>query len=177
MDNELFEKDREAWVDKMLSLLEEGRLNEIDVVNLRVILTEMTFSRSRAYRKLDSLSDQITEHLLLVCALPRAVEISHWLKELEAWRNKLAQFNVSSKKGTPNYSLALLNKYFWIEPFSEEGDLERFFKLMDHNYPDLKQAIDGGVDMEKFKRFVNEFNKSILHSGNNTIEIFNKIYH
>jgi len=169
----LFEEDREEWTKQIIQQLKEGKLNEIDRVNLIVALTEMSFERSRAIAFLENLQDKICEHLLCICALPDSKERNHWIVELEAWRKKLALLH--SKKKT--YSQSMLTKKFWDEPFGEEDDLLTFFSIMDKDkqYKDLKQAIeDDSINKTHFKAFVLLFVKSILENGSDTATIFSQ---
>jgi hypothetical protein len=170
--DKLFLEDREAWVEKNIEHLENGRLNEIDRVNMIVALAEMAYGRNRSMSVLENLQDKICEHILLICALPNAQETNHWIGELESWRKKLSIINKNPKQKRPIYSSSLLQKKFWEEPFSEDGDVEYFFKIMNKPYPDLKQAIDDGIDKKRLKEFIFAFVKSIISDGEDTAKIF-----
>lgn len=170
----LFFEDRERWVEENIDHLKNGRLNEIDRVNMIVALAEMAYGRNRSLAVLENLQDQICEHLLLVCLLPEAQERDHWLTELEAWRRKLSIINKNPKQKRPIYSVALLSRKFWEEPFSDEADIKHFFKLMNKDYLDLEIAINTELDVNKFKKFVMLFIQSIISDGDRTAEIFKK---
>jgi hypothetical protein len=47
---DLYEQDEHSWRNEIIRLLDEGKLNEIDHVNLRVVLAEMGKSETRSIR-------------------------------------------------------------------------------------------------------------------------------
>jgi hypothetical protein len=48
MDQNLYEEDENLWREQMVELLEKGKLNEIDAINLKVMLIEMGKSDKRS---------------------------------------------------------------------------------------------------------------------------------
>lgn len=75
----------------------------------------MAFNRKKAIQKLEGLQIPIAKHLFLVVHYENTEAWSHWIQELRAWNGDLRLHN-KGKKGSKNYTKAMLWKALWEEP-------------------------------------------------------------
>ena len=118
------------------------------------------FPREKAVKTLDELQDQIADHLvLLFTAKPDALEAAGWERELNAWRSRLVRRN-RGKKNKKNLSGAELVAALWTEPFESQEDRD-FVVLQIGNSKGMSIPKIEGDDVDRFKRFVSKYIKSI----------------
>ena len=141
---ELFEKNEQLWSEKMIELLEQNRLNEIDTVNLKVYLIEMGASNKREVKsKITTLLLHLLKWLYQPTHRSRSWRVSiirerKELKEifikntnLEKYAHecfddsftdaiKYAEIEIKSKKKLPKVHVfsveQALDNNFWPEP-------------------------------------------------------------
>lgn len=75
-----YEKDEYLWRKEMISLLESGKLGEIDAVNLMVVLAEMGKSEQRSVR---SALTELILHLLKAMYQPEKATRSWYVSVLK----------------------------------------------------------------------------------------------
>lgn len=65
----------------------------------RVLLTAMSFQRSKAEDKITELGDNITEHALKIMLYPETSFVEGWRKEIRAWYFSCLRMGSNLKKG------------------------------------------------------------------------------
>jgi hypothetical protein len=82
----------------------------------------MAFNRKKAIAKLDGLQIPIAKHIYLVVHYGKSEARNHWIRELRAWNGELRLHNVG-KRGSKNYTRAMLWQALWEEPLG--GEMEQ----------------------------------------------------
>jgi len=93
MDQNLYEEDENLWREQMVELLEKGKLNEIDAINLKVMLIEMGKSDQRS---VVSHMEELIFHILKAMYQPDYATRS-WLTSIEKQRLALERAFKDSK--------------------------------------------------------------------------------
>ncbi|BAQ65073.1 hypothetical protein GM3709_1838 [Geminocystis sp. NIES-3709] len=84
----LYEIDDSLWLEKIINLLKENRLNELDLDNL---IEELESLGKRDKLAVSSLLEQIMRHLLLIEFWENEYDRNyrHWKAEITGFRNQL----------------------------------------------------------------------------------------
>jgi hypothetical protein len=95
----LYRMDEDKWRERNIQLLHEGKLSEIDAINIAVCLVEMGNSEDRSFKSYVRLS---IRHLLLLRYSSDKSNLRHWSAEALAFQ-KLLFKNFTSKNWINKY--------------------------------------------------------------------------
>ncbi|TRU50717.1 MAG: DUF29 domain-containing protein [Microcystis aeruginosa Ma_QC_Ch_20071001_S25] len=87
----LYEIDQHFWLEKTIKILQENRLDELDVIHL---IEELESLSKRDKNRVSSLLEQVIRHLLLLQYWTTEAEINrnHWRAEIISFRSQLRKY-------------------------------------------------------------------------------------
>jgi len=139
--SELYESDQDEWRIRLISLINEGRISEIDFINLKVFLIEMG---SSDYAEIESRMSLLMMHLLKAIYQPKRMGKS-WILTIIEQRRKLKTKILKSKNFENHLRSTFKNLYLEarqdvsletrmpIEEFSKEPPFT-FDEVIDSGY-------------------------------------------
>jgi hypothetical protein len=126
----------------------------VDLLN-KTILFEMAYERKHALNRLDSLSHQISTHILKLIIFNNSSNFNHWLGELNSWLNQVDDIRLkpNNKKLNKQDYLKYLKELYLENEDQVQKNIQKLKKL----YPNEQVSIDDSTKVtNKLNNLINK---------------------